>query len=68
MAKKGIVVYDASYGNTQKIAETISGTLKISGFKVDLFQVKDVKKLRAKDYDFFVVGSPYRKGTEVSKI
>ena len=25
---KGIVIYDTSYGNTQKIAETITDTLK----------------------------------------
>ena len=42
---KGIVVYDTSYGNTKRIAETIAETLKESGIEVDLFYVKDVKKL-----------------------
>jgi menaquinone-dependent protoporphyrinogen IX oxidase len=60
---KGIVVYDTSYGNTKKIAETITETLKESGIKVDLFDVKDVKKLSAKDYNFLVPGSPTRFGT-----
>jgi menaquinone-dependent protoporphyrinogen IX oxidase len=60
---KGIVVYDTSYGNTKTIAETISETLKESGIEVDLFHVKDVKKLTAKDYDFLVLGSPTRFGT-----
>jgi menaquinone-dependent protoporphyrinogen IX oxidase len=60
---KGIVVYDTSYGNTKKIAETIAETLKESGIEVDLFDVKDVKKLSAKDYDFLVLGSPTRFGT-----
>ena len=60
---KGIVVYDTSYGNTKKIAETITGTLKESGMEVDLFYVKDVKKLSGKDYDFFVLGSPTKFGT-----
>jgi menaquinone-dependent protoporphyrinogen IX oxidase len=60
---KGIVVYDTSYGNTKKIAETIAETLKESGIEVDLFYVKDVKKLSAKDYDFLVLGSPTRFGT-----
>ena len=60
---KGIVVYDTSYGNTKKIAETIAETLKESGIKVDLFDVKNVKKLSAKDYDFLVLGSPTRFGT-----
>jgi menaquinone-dependent protoporphyrinogen IX oxidase len=60
---KGIVVYDTSYGNTKKIAETIAETLKESGIEVDLFDVKDVKKLSAKDYDFLVLGSPTKFGT-----
>jgi menaquinone-dependent protoporphyrinogen IX oxidase len=60
---KGIVVYDTSYGNTRKIAETITETLKESGIEVDLFDVKDVKKLNATDYGFLVLGSPTRFGT-----
>jgi len=60
---KGMVVYDTSYGNTKKIAETIAETLKESGIEVDLFDVKDMKKLSAKDYSFLVVGSPTRFGT-----
>ena len=60
---KGIVVYDSSYGNTKKIAETIEETLKESGMEVDLFNVKNVKKLNAKDYNFLVLGSPTRFGT-----
>jgi menaquinone-dependent protoporphyrinogen IX oxidase len=60
---KGIVVYDTSYGNTKKVAETITETLKESGIEVDLFDVKDVKKLSAKDYSFLVLGSPTKFGT-----
>ena len=60
---KGIVVYDTSYGNTKKIAETIAETLKESGIEVDLFDVKNVKKLSAQDYSFLVLGSPTRFGT-----
>src|SRR4030066_1536983 len=60
---KGIVVFDTSYGNTKTIAETISETLKESGIEVDVFHVKDVKKLNAKDYNFLVLGSPTKFGT-----
>ncbi len=60
---KGIVVYDTSHGNTKKIAETISEMLKESGLEIDLFDVKDVKKLSGKEYDFLVLGSPTRFGT-----
>lgn len=60
---KGIVVYDTSYGNTKKVAETITETLKESGIEADLFDVKDVKKLSGKDYNFLVLGSPTKFGT-----
>ena len=60
---KGIVIFDTSHGNTRKIAEAISRTLRESGIDVDTFYVKDVKKLSAKDYDFLVLGSPTRFGT-----
>jgi flavodoxin len=60
---KGIVVYDTSYGNTKKVAEIIVETLKESGVEVDLFHVKDMKKLSGKDYSFLVLGSPTKFGT-----
>jgi menaquinone-dependent protoporphyrinogen IX oxidase len=60
---RGIVVYDTSYGNTQAIAEALAEALKESGVEVDLFYVKDVKKLSAEDYDFLVLGSPTKFGT-----
>jgi menaquinone-dependent protoporphyrinogen IX oxidase len=60
---KGIVVYDTSFGNTKKIGETIAETLRESGIEVDLFDVKDVKKLSAKEYGFLVIGSPTKFGT-----
>jgi len=60
---KGIVIYDTSYGNTKEIAEIIGETLKESGIDVDIFYVKDVKKLSAKEYNFLVLGSPTKFGT-----
>ena len=60
---KGIVVYDTTHGNTKKVGETISETLRDSEIEVDLFYVKDVKKLNGRDYDFIVLGSPTKFGT-----
>jgi menaquinone-dependent protoporphyrinogen IX oxidase len=60
---KGIVIFDTSHGNTRTIAETISETLNESGIEVDTFYVKKAKKLRAKDYNFLIIGSPTRFGT-----
>ena len=60
---KGIVVYDTSYGNTKKIGETIAETLQEFGIENDLYYVKDVKKISAKDYNFLILGSPTKFGT-----
>ena len=60
---KGIVIFDSSYGNTKKIADTIAETLKESGLEIDSFYVKDVRKMSAGDYDFLVIGSPTKFGT-----
>ena len=60
---KGMVIYDTSYGNTKAIGEALAEGLHGSGMDVDLFYVKDVKKLSPKDYDFLVLGSPTKFGT-----
>jgi flavodoxin len=60
---KGIVIYDTSHGNTEKIAETISDAIKASEIEVDLFHVKELKKLSSNDYNFMVLGSPTKFGT-----
>ena len=60
---KGIVIYDTSYGNTKIIGQTVAETLRQSGIGIDIFYVKNVKKLNATDYDFMVLGSPTRFGT-----
>jgi menaquinone-dependent protoporphyrinogen IX oxidase len=60
---KGLVIYDTSSGNTKKIAEAITETLRESGIESELFYVKDAKKLNSKDYSFLILGSPTRFGT-----
>lgn len=60
---KGIVIYDSSHGNTKTIAETIANSLKNSAIEVDLFYIKNVKRLDAKLYDFLILGSPTKFGT-----
>jgi menaquinone-dependent protoporphyrinogen IX oxidase len=55
---KGLIVFDTSHGNTRKIAETISDTLKELGIANDVFYVRKAKNLSAKDYAFLILGSP----------
>ena len=59
---KGLVVYDTSYGNTQKIAEAIAQTLKAATIEVDIADVHHAKP-DAASYDFLVLGSPTKLGT-----
>lgn len=63
MKIKGLVIYDTSHGNTKKIAETIAESLKASEIEIDLFNIKEIKKLNANDYNFLVLGSPTKFGT-----
>jgi menaquinone-dependent protoporphyrinogen IX oxidase len=60
---KGLVVYDTTHGNTRVVAEVLAETLQQSGSEVDIFHVKDVRKVSAEKYDFLIVGSPTRFGT-----
>ena len=60
---KGIIIYDTSYGNTQKIAEVLAETLKEAGIETDVFHIKKVKKLSGKEYNFLALGSPTKYGT-----
>lgn len=60
---KGLIVYDTSHGNTRKVAEAIAEALKESGVEADVLYVKQVRKPKAGDYDFLIIGSPTRFGT-----
>jgi flavodoxin len=50
-------------GTRRAVGEALAEGLRESGVEVDVFYVKDVKKLRAEDYDFLVLGSPTKFGT-----
>ena len=60
---KGLVVYDSSYGNTKKIAETIAQQLSESGIETDLSKINKLKTLNDGLYDFLVIGSPTKFGS-----
>jgi menaquinone-dependent protoporphyrinogen IX oxidase len=60
---RAIVIYDTSFGNTRRIAETIAATLNEDGIETDVFSIKKVKKLSGNDYNFLALGSPTRYGT-----
>lgn len=60
---KGLVVYDTSYGNTKKIAETIAKKLAELRIENNQSKINKVKNLNDGSYDFLVVGSPTKFGT-----
>ena len=55
MKTKILVAYATSYGSTQEIAEVVAETLRNSGLAVDLYPMRDVKKLD--EYSAVVLGS-----------
>jgi len=55
MNRKALVLYASKYGSTREVAEDIASTLRKSGLKIDLM---DVRKVRALDaYGFIVLGA-----------
>jgi len=58
---KSLVVFDSVYGNTEKIAASIAGTLEKSG-EVKLAKVNEVNPLELDPLDLLVVGSPTHGG------
>ena len=67
-----LIVYDtvSPMRRTEKVAETISGTLKEMGVEVDLLFVKDVDATVLENYDCLVVGAPtmaFRASTEMRR-
>jgi len=57
---KVLIIYDtvSPMRLTKKVADTISGTLKELGIKVDSFFVKDVDATIIKNYDCLIAGAP----------
>ncbi len=55
-----LIVYDTASvkRNTEKVAESISDTLKTKGIQVQCSYVKDVDPVTVKDYDCTLVGAP----------
>ena len=60
---KVLITYYSSSGNTEKMAEKISDTIKKEGVDTVLKKVEDVKAGDLAGYDGIVVGSPTYYGT-----
>ena len=58
---KALVVYDSVYGNTEKIARAIAGTLTPSG-EVKVLRAGEVNASELASLDLLIVGSPTQGG------
>jgi len=56
--KKAIVIYDTRFGNTEKIAKSLSKGLKEEGVEVDCVKIDEVDVDKLPEYDFLAVGGP----------
>jgi len=56
--RKGIVVYDSNFGNTERIARALARGLEEEGAEVDCLRIDEVDVERLAEYDFIAVGGP----------
>ncbi|MFW9938490.1 MAG: flavodoxin domain-containing protein [Candidatus Thorarchaeota archaeon] len=56
--KKVIILYDSMFGNTKKVAMSLSRGLEEGGFYVDTRHIKDFKINQLENYDVIGIGGP----------
>ena len=56
--KKALIVYDSIYGNTRKVAMSLSRGLEAGGIYVDSKFVSDCRPDELEDYDIIGIGGP----------
>ncbi len=56
--KRGIVIFDSKFGNTEKIAKSLASGLELAGFRTDCINARDVRVSSFVEYGFIAVGAP----------
>ncbi|MFX1419652.1 MAG: flavodoxin domain-containing protein [Promethearchaeota archaeon] len=56
--KKVIILYDSVYGNTKKVAMSLTRGLEAGGLYVDSISIQDFDITRLKSYDIIGIGGP----------
>ncbi|MFX1378724.1 MAG: flavodoxin family protein [Promethearchaeota archaeon] len=56
--KKALILYDSVYGNTKKVAMSLSRGLEAGGLYVDSSNIQDFNIIELKNYDLIGIGSP----------
>ncbi len=56
--KKAIILYDSVYGNTKKVAMSLSRGLEAGGLYVDSSSIQDFDNIELKNYEVIGIGGP----------
>ncbi|MFX1500581.1 MAG: flavodoxin domain-containing protein [Promethearchaeota archaeon] len=56
--KKTVILYDSVYGNTKKVAMSLSRGLEAGGLHVDSSSIQDFDIIELKNYDIIGIGGP----------
>ena len=56
--KKAVILYDSVYGNTKKVAMSLSRGLEAGGLYVDSSSIEDFDTVELKNYDIIGIGGP----------
>jgi len=65
---KALVIYYSQTGNTQKMAEIITSSIKANGVDCDLKRVEEIGSKDLLDYDAILIGSPTYYGSMAAEI
>jgi len=56
--KKAVILYDSVYGNTKKVAMSLSRGLEAGGLYVDSCSIEDFDMVELNNYDIIGIGGP----------
>ncbi|MFX1495128.1 MAG: flavodoxin domain-containing protein [Promethearchaeota archaeon] len=56
--KKALILYDSVYGNTKKVAMSLSRGLEAGGIYVDSNSIQDFNTIELKNYNLIGIGGP----------
>ena len=56
--KKAIILYDSLYGNTRKVAMSLTRGLESGGVYVDVIPIQDFEMNQLNNYEFIGIGGP----------
>jgi flavorubredoxin len=57
-SERGIVIFDSKFGNTEKIARSLTGGMQKAGMDATCVNTNDVRAESLKEYDLIAIGAP----------